>query len=115
MKLVLFLFCSLTFAQDAKYWATATALQVSSIYDTETSFGAFSRGAYEANPIMKPFYTNRVSAYSVTAGVNVGVMFAAHKLRHSANPTARKLWWVIPIAATSLHIFAGVHNQRIRR
>jgi len=115
MKLVLFFLCSLTFAQDAKFWTASTALQASSIYDIETSFGAFNRGAYEANPIMRPFVANRTSAYAVVSGINVGVMFASHRLRHSTSPTARKLWWVIPVVATSAHIFAGVHNSKVGR
>jgi hypothetical protein len=101
-------------ALDKKFFAVSAALWGSTIFDTETTFSCIELGACrEGNPIMQPFYkAGRPATYGFYAGVNGAVLYSSYRLRKSSNPTARKLWWVIPVVMTVSHALAGGTNLR---
>lgn len=89
------------------------ALQASTIYDMETTFRTLDRcpTCREGNPIMRPFVSaGRPATYAFTTGINLLALHTSLQLRK-----AHKKWWYVPSAvAIGIHVFAGIHNSRIK-
>lgn len=102
---------------DRPFAIVAGSLFFASAYDAESTFRALARSASarEANPIMQPFVSRgRPATYAFLGAVDVGILAIAAHLKHSDNAGARRLWWLLPIASTAAHGFAGLSNQRIQ-
>jgi hypothetical protein len=120
---VVLLFPSLVLAQevnssdkivDTKFVVVASSLVASTIFDVETIFTAINNhGARELNPFMRPFVNaGRPATYAFVAGVNTGIIYASYRMKKSANPDFRKIWWLMPVTVAASHAIAGGFNLR---
>ncbi len=99
---------------DKKFFAVSAALWGSTILDAETTHSCLGLGTCrEGNPVMRPFFkAGRPATYGFYAGANSAVLYLSYRLRKSSNPTARKLWWVMPVMMTASHAFIGGASLR---
>lgn len=101
---------------DAKFMLVTGSLVVSTIFDIETTFAAIDNPdipVYEGNPIMRPFINSgRPATYAFVGMVDAGIVYISYRMKKSADPDIQKLWWVIPMAATTGHTLAGGLNLR---
>lgn len=79
-------------------------------FDAVTTYqGLKSGGAYEANPMMRPFARN-ASIFPVAGASALGVNFLGTRLKKSNHPKLGKAIQIIWIGA---HVAAGVSNIRL--
>jgi len=99
---------------DKKFLAVSAALWGSTILDAETTRSCMGLGACrEENPIMQPFFkAGRPATYGFYAGANSALLYSSYRLRKSSNPTARKLWWVVPVITAAGHAIIGGASLR---
>lgn len=101
---------------DKNFLIVTSSLAVFTVFDVETTFAATGNPKVyvrEGNPVMRPFINaGRPATYAFLGGVNAGIVYISYRMRKSANPIVRKLWWVGPIAATASHAIAGGFNLR---
>ena len=87
------------------------AMQVGmQVMDVRSTFTAISKGAHEANPIMKPFAQNQGVMLAVKAGVAAGSIFAAERMWRGGNKTGAIVSMVVSNALTG---FVVAHNYRV--
>jgi len=110
---VLFLLTSRAQAQDRKLVVLTSLTYASVVYDTETTRSALRRCGVcaEQNPFMRPFVNNPASIYSASMGLTSATTYATHRLKKEG-----VRWWWVPMASTmAMHVFSGIHNQRVSR
>jgi len=91
---------------------TMMALDTKSTYDV----GAWCRTCVEADPFAAPFIkAGPGAAYAAGLAFDTGVMYVAHKMRHSWNPVIRKIWFVLPVSLAAGHAYAMHHNYQLRK
>ena len=100
---------------DKKFWSLAAGLAAATIYDIETTYAGLNRckTCRESNPVMRHVVeAGRPTLYGVAMGINTGIMYVAHRLRNSNNPSSKKLWWLPPVIAIGVHGTVGSLNLR---
>jgi hypothetical protein len=100
---------------DAKSTPLAIALYSMMILDTKSTFDstAWCPRCVESNPYAAPFIrAGKPAAFAAGIAFDTGVMYVAHRMRHSWNPVMRKIWFVLPAALATGHVFAMHHNYR---
>jgi len=99
---------------DKKFLAVSAALWGSTIFDIETTYSCIRASTcYERNPIIRSFFhAGRPATYGFCAGANGVVLYSSYRLRKSSNPTARKLWWVVPVITAAGHAIIGGASLR---
>lgn len=89
------------------------------LVDTKSTFDsvAWCPRCVEGNPYAAPFINaGKPVAYTAGIAFDTGVMYIAYRMRHSWNPAARKIWFVLPVALATGHAMAIRHNyQELRR
>jgi hypothetical protein len=81
-------------------------------FDAYSTRDAISRGATEADPIMRPF----VHSPGLYAAIQVGPVlfdFVSRKMQRSQNNYVRHMWWLPQSVSTATSIFSGVHNLNV--
>ncbi len=78
-------------------------------YSTRMAIGT---GAYERDPLMKPF-ANSPAIYGALQVAPVLFDLAGRKMQRSDNLFLRRVWWIPQMASTGSSILAGIHNIRI--
>lgn len=108
---------------DGKFVAVAGALIGSTILDVEGTF-AVKRSLqsnpefyfHERIPWMRPFVNSgKPATYAVLSSMNAGIIALSYRMKKSANPTMRRLWWLPPVMMAAGHAFAGTANFRLSR
>ncbi|TSC90538.1 MAG: hypothetical protein G01um10142_404 [Parcubacteria group bacterium Gr01-1014_2] len=97
---------------DKKLWTVGSLLIGSTIYDVESTYFAFDKcvACYEKNPRMRPFVkAGKPWLYAVQGSIDAGVIYASYKMKDKDH----KLWYLLPVALTVVHISAGMHNIRV--
>jgi hypothetical protein len=99
-------------AIDREFIFVSVQLVASTIFDVETTFRALERpGTRELNPAMRPLVSRgRPATYIFGVGVDAGVIYLSYHMKR--NPHWRKLWWIIPVIVSGMHIAAGSNNLR---
>src|SRR5262245_8727013 len=108
---VLLMLASRAQAQDPKLVVLTSLTYASAVYDTETTRSALRRCGVcaEQNPFMRPFVNNGASVYSASMGFTSVTTYATHRLKKEG-----VRWWWVPMASTvAMHVFSGIHNQRL--
>lgn len=111
--IVLLVLTSRAQAQDRKLVVLTSLTYASAVYDTETTRNALRRCGVcaEQNPFMRPFVNNGASIYSASMGLTSATAYATHRLKKE-----NVRWWWVPMASTmAMHVFSGIHNQRVSR
>jgi hypothetical protein len=81
-------------------------------FDAYATRQAVSKGAHEADPLMRPFAGSPAIYVAVQAGP-VALDYVARRMQRSQHGFFRRTWWVPQSAATGLFVFSGVHNLRV--
>ncbi|MGA9884266.1 MAG: hypothetical protein WBQ34_11150 [Candidatus Acidiferrales bacterium] len=81
-------------------------------FDAYTTRAAISRGAVEADPVIRPF-AGSDALYAAIQVAPVALDFIARHMQRSENGLLRRSWWVPQSAATGLFLFAGSHNLTV--
>ena len=82
-------------------------------FDAYSTRYAVSRGAVEADPMMRPF-ANSDGIYAVIQIVPVALDFMARRMQRSDSTLLRRTWWLPQSASTGLFLFSGAHNLTAR-
>ena len=86
------------------------------LIDTWTTFNVVKHCAHcrEDNPYAEPF-VKRGPVVATVAGqlFDVGVLAVAAKMKGSRNPRLRQIWWLVPVALTTGHVWAAHHNWQL--
>lgn len=78
-------------------------------FDAYSTRYAVSRGAVEADPMMRPF-ANSNGIYAAIQAAPVALDFIARHMQRSDNSLLRHTWWLPQSASTGLFLFSGSHN-----
>lgn len=83
-------------------------------FDAYSTRTAVSRGAVEANPLVRPF-AGSDGLYAAIQVMPLALDFVARHMQRSQNRVLRHTWWVPQTASTGLFLFAGAHNLTVAR
>jgi hypothetical protein len=81
-------------------------------FDAYSTRMAVSKGAAEADPMMRPF----AHSPAIYGAIQVGPLildYAARRMERSQFGLLRKTWWIPQTAATGIFLFSGVHNVNV--
>lgn len=78
-------------------------------FDAYSTRMAVSKGATEADPMMRPF-AHSPAIYGAIQVCPLVLDYAARRMERSQFSLLRKTWWVPQTAATGIFLFSGVHN-----
>ena len=92
-----------------KWIALALVEHGAAAFDAFTTREAISRGAVEADPMMRPFAGNP-SIYAAIQVAPIVMDLVARRMQRSQNSFIRKMWWLPQTSGAAMYIFSGVHN-----
>ena len=96
-----------------KSWLFLSVAQHSAAaFDAYATRQAVSKGAVEADPMMRPFAGSPAIYFAIQAGP-VGLDYLARRMQRSQHSFLRRTWWLPQSASTGLFIFSGVHNLHV--
>lgn len=101
---------------DKKFLALIGMLHGVMIVDVDSTFDVFRRcpRCTEDNVFARPFVERGpVWTYISNTGIEVGLLYASHKMRESKDPVARRIWWIIPVTVAVFHAEAANHNYKL--
>jgi hypothetical protein len=78
-------------------------------FDAYSTRAAISRGATEANPLIRPF-AGSDGLYAAIQVAPFALDFVARRMQRSQNGLLRRTWWLLQSVSTGVFLFAGVHN-----
>jgi hypothetical protein len=78
-------------------------------FDAYSTRMAVSKGATEADPMMRPF-AHSPAIYGAIQVCPLVLDYAARRMERSQIGMLRKTWWIPQTAATGIFLFSGVHN-----
>jgi hypothetical protein len=81
-------------------------------FDAYSTRVAVSKGATEADPMMRPF-AHSPAIYGAIQVCPLVLDYAARRMERSQFSLLRKTWWVPQTAATGIFLFSGVHNMGV--
>lgn len=81
-------------------------------FDAYSTRAAISRGAVEADPLVRPF-AGSDGLYAAIQVAPVALDFLARHMQRSQNGLLRRTWWVPQTASAGLFVFAGSHNLTV--
>lgn len=81
-------------------------------FDAYSTRAAVSRGAVEANPLVRPF-AGSDGLYAAIQVMPFALDFVARRMQRSQNRVLRHTWWLPQTASTGLFLFAGAHNLTV--
>jgi hypothetical protein len=81
-------------------------------FDAYSTRAAISRGASEANPLIRPFAGSE-GLYAVIQVAPLALDFVARRMQRSHSSILRHTWWLPQSASTGLFLFAGAHNLTV--
>jgi hypothetical protein len=81
-------------------------------FDRQSTYAVFNRCAscYEANPLLRPIIRNKPGTAAVMHGISGLADISMWKLREKG----KWYWWIPGAVHIGVHVFAGVHNSRIK-
>lgn len=81
-------------------------------FDAYSTRVAVSKGALEADPLMRPF-AHSPGLYGAIQICPLALDFAARRMERSQHSFLRRTWWVPQTAATAVFLFSGAHNLSV--
>ncbi len=83
-------------------------------FDAFSTRSAISRGAVEADPLIRPF-AGSDGLYAAIQVAPLTLDFVARRMQRSQHTWLRRTWWVPGSVSTGLFLFAGAHNLTVAR
>jgi len=94
-------------------WLILSAVQHgAATFDAYATREAVSKGATEADPMMRPFAGSPAIYFAIQAGP-VGLDYVARRMQRSHVSLFRRTWWIPQTASTGLFVFSGAHNLHV--
>jgi hypothetical protein len=94
-------------------WLALTVVEHSAAtFDAWSTRWAISRGAYELDPLMRPFSGNA----SIYAAIQVGPLlldYVSRRMMTSRHDWIRHTWWIPQVFSTTAFFVSGTHNLGI--
>ena len=94
-------------------WLVLSITQSSAAgFDAYATRRAISNGAYEADPMMRPF----AGSSGIYAAIQVAPLvldYTAKRMQHSESPFVRHTWWLPQAMGTGLYLFSGAHDLQV--
>jgi hypothetical protein len=94
-------------------WLALTVVEHSAAtFDAWSTRRAISRGAYETDPLMRPFSRNA----SIYAAIQVGPLlldYVSKRMMTSRHDWLRHTWWIPQVVSTTAFFVSGTHNLSI--
>ena len=81
-------------------------------FDAYSTRVAISRGATEADPLMRPF-AGSPAVYGAIQVCPLLLDFAARRMEYSQHGFLRHTWWMPQSVATGIFLFSGAHNLNV--
>ncbi len=81
-------------------------------FDAYSTRAAISRGATEADPLIRPF-AGSDGLYAAIQVAPLALDFVARRMQRSQSSLLRHTWWLPQSASTGLFLFAGAHNLTV--
>lgn len=81
-------------------------------FDAYSTRAAISRGASEADPLIRPF-AGSDGLYAAIQVAPLALDFIARRMQRSQSSILRHTWWLPQSASTGLFLFAGAHNLTV--
>jgi hypothetical protein len=82
--------------------------------DAYSTRRAITRGASEADPLMRPFVHSSAIYVAIQVGPAMLDIVARH-MQRSRNNLWRHTWWVPQSASTGVFLFSGIHNLQFAK
>ena len=95
-----------------KWIALALTEHSAAAFDAYTTRRAIAQGAFEADPLMRPF-AGSPAIYAAIQAAPLVLDFAARRMQRSQNGFLRRTWWAPQSAATGMFLLSGFHNLRV--
>ena len=96
-----------------KAWLILSAVQHGAAgFDAYSTRVAISRGAVEADPLMRPFAHSNAMYFANQIGP-LGLDYVARKMQRSNNSFLRHTWWMPQAIASADFIYCGFHNMGV--
>ena len=94
-------------------WLALTVVEHSAAtFDAWSTRRVISRGAYELDPLMRPFSGNA----SIYAAIQVGPLlldYVSKRMMTSRHDWIRHTWWIPQVVSTTAFFVSGTHNLSI--
>lgn len=96
-----------------KRWLALSIAQSSAAsFDAYSTRRALEGGAYEADPMMRPF-AGSSGIYAAIQVCPIVLDYTAKHMQHSEIPLVRHTWWLPQTLGTGLYLFSGAHNMQV--
>lgn len=106
-------FIALEAVPSRKQWlALSIAVHSAAAFDAYSTRAAISRGAAEADPLIRPF-AGSDGLYAAIQVAPLALDFVARRMQRSQNSLLRRTWWLPQSASAGLFLFAGAHNLTV--
>jgi hypothetical protein len=95
-----------------KWLALSIAQSSAAAFDAYGTRRALSNGAYEADPLMRPF----AGSSGIYAAIQVAPLvldYTAKRMQRSEAPFVRHTWWLPQAMGTGLYLFSGAHDLQV--
>ncbi len=94
-------------------WYTLAAVQHgAAAFDAWSTRRNIRMGAYERNPLVRPFADSR-AVYPALQVLPTTMDYFALRLKNSPRPWARRLWWLPQAASTAVSLYCGTRNVQV--
>lgn len=95
-----------------KWLALSIAQSSAAGFDAYATRRAISNGAYEADPMMRPF-ANSSGIYAAIQVAPLLLDYTAKRMQHSESPFVRHTWWLPQAMGAGLYLVSGVHDMQV--
>jgi hypothetical protein len=95
-----------------KWLALSIAQSSAASFDAYATRRAISNGAYEADPMMRPF-ANSSGIYAAIQVAPLVLDYTSKRMQHSESPFVRHTWWLPQAVGTGLYLVSGVHDMQV--
>jgi hypothetical protein len=95
-----------------KWLALLIAGHSAATFDAYSTRRAISNGAYEADPMMKPF-AGSPGIYAAIQVCPLAMDYVAKHMQRSESPVLRRTWWVPQAVGAGVYMFSGVHDLHV--
>lgn len=95
-----------------KWLALSIAQSSAASFDAYATRRAISNGAYEADPMMRPF-ANSSGIYAAIQVAPLVLDYTSKRMQHSESPFVRHTWWLPQAVGTGLYLVSGAHDMSV--
>jgi hypothetical protein len=95
-----------------KWLALSVAQHSAATFDAYATRRAIATGAYEEDPLMRPF-AGSSGIYAAIQVCPLVLDYAAKRMQRSQNALVRHTWWLPQSLGTGMYLFSGAHDLKV--